>query len=102
MIFAFVLLLLILDGSDLQCKVAFHVIGAGLCNTVLIKRSFLLVLPFFFAPDPAHVYFSFLFYFFSFIQLLFLLTAPTSSIPIIGQGEGKREEALGPFFFFKF
>lgn len=34
--------------SDLQHKMAFRVVGARLYNTVLIKRSFLLVLTFFF------------------------------------------------------
>lgn len=61
---------------------ALHVVGAVLCNARLIKRSFLLVLPFFFFfSDSAHVYFSFSFYFFLFIQLLFLLLFPVGQPP---------------------
>lgn len=79
--------------------------GAVLCNTGLIKRSFLLVLPFFF-PDPAHVYFSFSFYFFLFIQLWFLLFLhfinPHHRLPgkLVGDG-GTWPILFGFLFLFK-
>lgn len=84
--------------SGLQCKVALHVIGAGLCNTVFIRAS-LLALPFSLPPTQL-VLISLSSYLLLLKELLLLWWPPVhQSASSAGVGGGGRQDALGPFFF---